>query len=310
FGEITGQLERTQKYSLPVGLKAVLFDIGFPNNLNAEVLEMSRQCNSSLANVRQQPTQVAPMFISLAKLISGLVILTYTHASPVPEPTTPTHNITFPDLLPRQECRDLIYHIGSRTCNSIATQYNITVSELGSLIRYTVSPVICIPPEWRPPVEYTGPPEIPPCNSTYSSVAGDTCRSIGLPLGLLDYQIWAANRLIDCHNIPEGTSICIPPIPFPSRATPLCPFNVWVNPPDTCDQIGIMLGPNYAVGGQAIRDANPWVTCDDIPPLLAALIWLLPQHLSPPLMSRHKVSPGSRFCMDDAEVSSTALVSL
>ncbi|CAG8731464.1 16530_t:CDS:1, partial [Acaulospora colombiana] len=51
-------------------------------------------------------------------------------ASPVPQPTTQTDTLSFPDLHPRKQCRAIFLPAWDQTCDSIATKYDITVPEL------------------------------------------------------------------------------------------------------------------------------------------------------------------------------------
>jgi hypothetical protein len=55
---------------------------------------------------------------------------------------------------------------------------------------------------WSP-----GNPPTPTCRATYTSVAGDTCATIGSKYGLTAQAILNANTFLNCNDIWVGTSI-------------------------------------------------------------------------------------------------------
>ncbi|KAG8811703.1 hypothetical protein FRC17_002352, partial [Serendipita sp. 399] len=108
------------------------------------------------------------------------------------------------------------------------------------------------------------------CKAQYISQKDDTCRSIGLPWGLYDYQILEANSFLNCDDIWEGTPICIPDIPLPSTVVypttvvpvPTCRETYTSVEKDTCDSIGT----HYGLSGNDIYQANTFLNCNDIWP--------------------------------------------
>ncbi|KAG8812610.1 hypothetical protein FRC19_003024 [Serendipita sp. 401] len=117
------------------------------------------------------------------------------------------------------------------------------------------------------------------CKAQIISQKDDTCRSIGLPWGLNDYQILEANSFLNCEDIWIGTPICIPDIHLPSTVVlptvttaastssssvtgTTAPCLSWYYSVygDTCDRIAGNLG----VSRDVIYNSNTFLNCDDI----------------------------------------------
>ncbi|KAG8861818.1 hypothetical protein FRB91_000062 [Serendipita sp. 411] len=88
--------------------------------------------------------------------------------------------------------------------------------------------VMAVPRPQLSPAASTSSASIIRCKAQIISQQDDTCRSIGLPWGLYDYQIFEANSFLNCEDIWVGTPICIPDVPLPS--TVVCPTVTTVAP--------------------------------------------------------------------------------
>ncbi|KAG8794625.1 hypothetical protein FRC16_010422 [Serendipita sp. 398] len=91
--------------------------------------------------------------------------------------------------------------------------------------------VMAVPRPQLSPAASTSSASIIRCKAQIISQQDDTCRSIGLPWGLYDYQIFEANSFLNCEDIWVGTPICIPDVPLPS--TVVCPTVTTVVRPST-----------------------------------------------------------------------------
>lgn len=94
----------------------------------------------------------------------------------------------------------------------------------------------------------------PSCVTTYYSVSGDTCQSIGSNYGLTETALWNANTFITCNDIWAGTPVCIPP---PGTA---CAQSYTTPSGTTCAAVASQFGVTAA----QIALWNYWVNCDDI----------------------------------------------
>ena len=95
------------------------------------------------------------------------------------------------------------------------------------------------------------------CSETYYSQKGDTCDSIEKSYGLDTGEILGANKFLTCTDIWEHTPICIPAgdcSDIPCKSTYISVLG------DTCASIE----QKYHLATNAIKDANDFVTCDDI----------------------------------------------
>lgn len=215
--------------------------------------------------------------VSLSTLISTSALLNFAQASPLPalEPRSTPASIP---------CKATYWSVPGDTCKSIGLGwglYDYQIHEANTFLNcediWNHTP-ICIPDIPLPPTVTYSEPAVPTptCKTTYYSKAGDTCRSIGLPSGLYDYQIYAANPFLNCNDIWVGTPICIPDVPLPitvtytdepqatptppPATTPSCQFTYWSVADDTCDS----LGAKFGVTADAIHNANSFLTCNDI----------------------------------------------
>lgn len=95
---------------------------------------------------------------------------------------------------------------------------------------------------------------VPSCVTTYYSVSGDTCVSIGSKYGLTDTAISQANTFINCSDIWSGTPVCIPP-----PGTPCAQSYTSVDG-DSCATVATQFG----VTASQISLWNYWVNCNDV----------------------------------------------
>jgi LysM repeat protein len=134
------------------------------------------------------------------------------------------------------------------------------------------------------PVPQTAAPTtaVPSCVTTYRSVAGDTCASIGAIYGISAGAILSANSFLNCNDICKyidqvcpfylwmsafigvNTPVCIPyyggVTTSPGNSAPKCRAQYTSVAGDTCASIG----SKYGVSASAIYAANTFLNCNDI----------------------------------------------
>lgn len=117
----------------------------------------------------------------------------------------PTSTTTTTSSAPAPSCVSTYSSQQGDTCASIGTKYGLTADQIlaantflscSDIWAYTP---ICIPPGGAPAT----------CTSTYYSVAGDTCDSIGAKYGVSGAQILTWNSFLTCSDIWAGTPVCV-----------------------------------------------------------------------------------------------------
>ncbi|KAG8855191.1 Carbohydrate esterase 4 protein [Serendipita sp. 411] len=100
------------------------------------------------------------------------------------------------------------------------------------------------------------------CAQTHTAASGDTCVKLGGRFGVTPEAIKAANSFIDCDNIWAWTPLCIPPggTSSTTTATQTCVQTYTAGDNETC----VKIANHFGLSEAAIRDANPYVNCNDI----------------------------------------------
>ncbi|KAG8806711.1 hypothetical protein FRC17_004849, partial [Serendipita sp. 399] len=110
---------------------------------------------------------------------------------------------------------------------------------------------------------------VPTCASTHTAGKGETCQSIGRDFGLSENAIKNANPFLNCNDIWQWTPICIPPggsrststtTTSASSAVPTCASTHTAGKGETCQSIG----RDFGLSENAIKNANPFLNCNDI----------------------------------------------
>jgi LysM repeat protein len=162
---------------------------------------------------------------------------------------------------PAPTCVTTYYSVSGDTCDSIGAKYGLSgtaISQANTFI--TCSDIwagtpVCIPSGGSTPTSTSSSSTpAPSCASTYTSVSGDTCVSIGSKYGLTDTAISQANTFINCSDIWVGTSVCIPP---PGTQ---CAQSYTSVAGDNCSTVASKFGVTAA----QISLWNYWVNCSDV----------------------------------------------
>lgn len=217
----------------------------------------------------------------------------------IPTPTTVTYgdapvNPTAPPIflttsatpipLPTPSCLYNILSAAGDTCGSLGAQYGVTGEDILAANSFLdcgdilVGTPICIPAIFYPPTmsfsSSISASPVPSCASTYVvPTTGETCDSIGAQFGVSGADILNYNSFLNCQDIWQWTSVCIPyPVitdifPTVSSTTvtavpvPTC-ASTYVVPTtgETCDSIGAKFG----VSGPQILSSNSFLNCQDI----------------------------------------------
>jgi peptidoglycan/xylan/chitin deacetylase (PgdA/CDA1 family)/LysM repeat protein len=180
-----------------------------------------------------------------------------------PGGTGPTSSTTSSST-PAPTCVSRYTSVAGDNCVNIGAKYGLSGAQISAANSFVncndiwVGTNLCIPPGGTGPTSTTSStPPAPTCVSTYTSVAGDNCASIGTKFGLTGNQILAANTFLNCNDIWTNTSICIPP---GGSSSTTCTLTISSTAGATCDSIGAQ----YGVSGAQIKTWNDFLTCNDI----------------------------------------------
>ncbi|KAG8777672.1 Carbohydrate esterase 4 protein [Serendipita sp. 405] len=141
-----------------------------------------------------------------------------------------------------------------KTCEKIGARFGVS-----GLAIYLANPYLNCGDIWAytpvciPTVAATLPTV---CVQKYTAAKGDTCSKIAGLFGVTSEELFAANTFVNCNDIWQGTSFCIPKASNPTS----CVSTYTASDGDTCKKIADKYGLNTA----AIRNANSFVNCDDI----------------------------------------------
>jgi len=183
--------------------------------------------------------------------------------------STSTRTSTTTSSTAAPTCVQTYTSVATDTCATIGQKFGLTANQILAANTFLncndvwVGTRICVPPggvtstttRTTTTTTTTSSGPAPSCVSTYTSVANDTCASIGQKYGLTATQILNANSFLNCNDIWTNTPICIPP-----GGTPTCTQTYYSVANDTCDSIG----QKYGVSGAQIKTWNSFVTCTDI----------------------------------------------
>ncbi|PVG02513.1 glycoside hydrolase/deacetylase [Serendipita vermifera] len=216
-------------------------------------------CNTIGAKYGLTGTQIynANTFLNCNDVWVGTPICIPNGGSGTPPTSTSTTSST-----PAPTCVSRYTSVAGDNCNTIGAKYGLTGTQIFNANTFLncndvwVGTSICIPPGGTPPTSSTtsSTPPQPSCVSTYRSVSGDTCNSIGTKYGLTGTQIYNANTFLNCNDIWVNTPICIPP------GGSACTQTINSVAGATCDSIGAQ----YGVSGAQILAWNTFLNCNDI----------------------------------------------
>lgn len=205
-------------------------------------------------------------FVSLSLALAASTVM----ASPLPqvdssalESSTESPTVVIDPMPTAPVCEEFYTSVDGDTCASIGAKYGLTANQIHEANTFlncddiwTWTP-ICIPGGGVTPTS-TSPPPSGTCASTYTSVSGDTCATIGAKYGLTAGQIHEANSFLNCDDIWVWTPVCIPQTSTPPQ--PTCATTYTSQAGDTCETIEAMFG----LPAGSVKAANDFVTCNDI----------------------------------------------
>lgn len=201
-------------------------------------------------------------FVTCTDIWAGTPLCIPPGGNPPSSSTTSTTSTTS-SAPPTGTCAFTYNSLAGETCTTIEQKFGLptgAIKQYNSFVTCTdiwAGTPLCIPPGGNPPSSTTSSaPPAPTCVSTYKSVAGDTCASIGTKYGLTGNQILAANTFLNCNDIWANTNVCIPP----GGSSTTCTQTISSLAGDTCDTIG----SRYGVSGTQIKTWNDFLNCADI----------------------------------------------